>query len=357
MEACITLRQKGPGLIMNIDKNKQYMIEAIVGMVVLITLIIFAIWLLVRKGDGGRIHDGADETAAVEESVTEESPDGEMTAATPAGNDNSVTDMTQEKKGVDLTELERERKLKGTGELPAVYTKGEPLQWTKDDYQLPEIYTCWDNYELEAVTDLINLERVRVITDSLKNSNDFYYYGEMDASGNPDGKGLAVYADNTYYFGQWSNGLRSGEGMWVRIFPDKTGTVNGITGVTWHQYAGRWSNDYPNGQGQENIQYETEEMNVGNDVYPVQNAIGGFKDGFYNGEMYIMTNNGYGSTTDWYGTAKDGAFTYLNEKKGYNGKRAIWKAGDGYETGEQDNCRWILPAENVDYGIAGLKKG
>ncbi len=342
---------------MKMDKNKQYMIEAIVGLVVLITLIVFAIWLLVRKSAGERAHEGSNETVAVEESVASDVTDKEMTDGTTADRGNAVTDITQEKKGVDLTELEREKKIKATGELPAVYTKGEPLQWTLDTYQLPELYTYWDNYELEAVSDLINLERVRKITDSLKGSNDFYYYGDMDASGNPEGKGLAVYADNTYYFGQWSKGLRSGEGMWIRVFPDKPGTVNGITGVTWHQYAGQWSNDYPNGQGQENIQYETEEMNVGTDVYAIQNAIGGFKNGFYNGEMYIMTNDGYGSTTDWYGTAKGGVFTYLNEKKGYNGKRAIWKAGDGYETGENDNCRWIVPAENADYGIAGLKKG
>ena len=341
------------------DKNKQYMIEAVVGLVVLVTLIFFAVWLLLRKGDDKRAVD--EQYVAEQESVQEViNPDtaeaGDVTADTAdAGVKAPAPAANKESKGIDLTEENRKKKTPA-GELSQTYTAGQPLSWTEDTYQLPELYACWDAYELEAVSDLINLDRVRKITDSLKNSNDFYYYGDTDRDGNPEGKGLAVYANNTYYFGSWKKGLRSGEGMWIRLFPDKNGVVNGIKGVTWHQYSGAWSNDYPNGQGQENIQYDPEVLDADKEDYVIQNAIGGFKNGFYNGEMYIMVNDGDGTTTDWYGTAKEGVFTYIGDKKGYAGKRAIWKAGDGYDTGEEDNCHWILPKENSDYGIAGLKK-
>ncbi len=331
------------------DKNKTFLIEAVTGLIVLITLIVFAVWLIVR-GSNPKSGAGDFSEEAVEElslSVQEQSVEA----------DTGKTEATEKtgKSGIDLAEVEQKQKTKATGELPQTYTAGEPREWTEDNYQLPEIYSCWDKYELDAVSDLIRLDRVRKITDSLAGSNDYYYYGDKDDEGNPDGKGLAVYADNTYYFGDYSHGVREGNGMWVRVFPDKPGVVNGIAGVTWHQYAGAWAADHPNGEGQENIQYETEGSDINYETFAVQNAIGGFKDGFYNGDMYIMTNTG-DSSIDWYGTAKKGVFTYVNDKKGYAGKRAIWKAGDGYETGEDENCRWVTPAENEGYGIAGLKK-
>lgn len=335
-----------------LDKNKQFMIEAVVGLIVLVTLIIFAVWLIVRNNNKGT-DDGRQTAVFKQEEMTADIQDTAKEAATeiktaPEGGQAGAT-------GIDLSAVEREKKIKATGELPQVYTAGNPLNWTADNYQMAEIATCWDNYELEAVSDLIKLDRVRKITDSLKGSNDYYYYGTRDADGNPDGKGLAIYADNTYYYGDFKAGLREGQGMWIRVFIDAPGVVNGITGVTWHQYSGRWSNDYPNGEGQENIQYEDNADNTDYEAFAIQNAIGCFADGFYVGNMYIMTRDG-DSTIDWYGNASKGVFEYISDKKGYNGKRAIWKAGDGYTTSEDDNCRWVYPADNADYGIAGLKK-
>ena len=333
-----------------LDKNKQFIIEAVVGLIVLITLIIFAVWLIVRNNNKGVNVDR--EVASYEQQEVTDQVNNNITEDAEALNtkpeEASVT-------GIDLTAKEREKKTKATGELPQVYTPGNPLNWTADNYQMAEIATCWDNYELEAVSDLIRLERVRKITDSLKGSNDYYYYGGRDADGNPEGKGLAIYADNTYYYGDFKHGLREGQGMWIRIFPDQPGVVNGISGVTWHQYSGVWSNDYPNGEGQENIQYEDNAENTEYESFVIQNAIGCFADGFYVGNMYIMTRDG-DSTIDWYGSASKGVFEYISDKKGYNGKRAIWKAGEGYTTGEDDNCRWVYPKDNADYGIAGLKK-
>ena len=332
------------------DKNKQFLIEAIAGLVVLIALIAFAIWLLVRGGTN-KSHDEDENIPRIEEEAGQEQAVTEPEL--PGTEKNGATEVEGTAQGIDLNEVNR-KKTASKDELPQTYTPGSALEWTGDNYQMPELFNCWNNYELDAVTDIVKLERFRKITLSLSDSNDFYYYGEKNGAGKPEGKGLAVYAHDTYYFGEFKNGLREGEGMWVRLFPDVPGTVNGIEGVTWHQYSGKWAGDYPNGEGQENIQYEAE-SDIGFDKYAIQNAIGGFADGFYNGEMYIMTRSG-DSTTDWYGKAKRGIFEYIGDKKGYKDKRAIWQAGDGYETGEEDNMRWILPADNADYGIAGLKK-
>ncbi|MCR5398688.1 MAG: hypothetical protein K6E68_04035 [Lachnospiraceae bacterium] len=339
------------------DKNKQFMIEAIVGCVVLITLIIFAIWLLLRKE---LPTDTAKEIAVEAEDVRETTEpvdmDTENAVSVPdADVTDKTTDVTESdrSKGIDVSKVQRDKKLKGTGELPQVYTPGKALKYSDDDYQMPELYGYWDEYKLDAVSDIIKLERMRKITDKLKGSNDFYYYGDKDAEGRPEGKGLAIYANNTYYFGDWKAGLRSGNGMWVRIFIDEPGVVNGVDGVTWHQYSGEWKDDYPNGSGQENITYE----GACDEEYAIRNVIGGFNYGFYDGEVYVMTDDRKGSSTDWYGNAKRGIFTYIGEKSDSQGKRPIWKAGDGYDTGEEDDCRWIYPSDNADFGIAGLKKG
>ncbi len=333
----------------NLDKNRQFLIEAIAGLVVLIALIAFAVWLLVR-GSGGK--DRGAQTFE-EVSMEEEQPQETVTEPAPDTVKNEPTEDKDKSGGIDLNEVNR-KKTVTREELPQVYTPGEAKEWTEDNYQMPELFNCWANYELDAVTDIVKLDRFRKISAALKDSNDFYYYGEKDNEGRPNGKGLAVYAHDTFYYGEFKNGLREGDGMWVRVFIDEPGVVNGIDGVTWHQYSGNWANDLPNGQGQENMQYSPDAKTTFDD-YAIQNAIGGFVDGFYNGDMYIMTNH-EGSTTDWYGKAKKGVFEYKGDKQGYKGKRAIWEAGEGYETGEEDNMRWILPADNADYGIAGLKK-
>ena len=141
--------------------------------------------------------------------------------------------------------------------------------------------------------------------------------------------------------------------MWLQIFLSDEGVVNGVKGVTEHQYSGTWSNDLPNGAGQEHIEYDYKQIEG---AFVINNAIGDFKDGYYNGKMYIMTVDSLGKTTDWYGNAKAGSFEYLSEKVTVLGKRAIWKVGEGSHTEEEDGCRWIMPEDNNNFGVARLKK-
>lgn len=333
-----------------LDENKKFMAEAIGGIILLLVLIAIAIMLLIRKDEPKEEINYAEVTSQ-DEAIADELEATEVTEATEAIEEVATPEIEESKAAVDLTKENKTTPVKG--ELPQRYTPGNMLEYTADDYQLPELFAYWDNYQLDAVNDLIRLERVRTITDALKNSNDYYYYGSLNSKNLPEGKGLAVYAHNTYYFGEWKNGKRDGNGMWIRIFPDEPGILNGIKGVKEHQYSGNWSADYPDGEGQEHVEYDYSQING---EFVILNAIGSFKEGLYNGDMYIMTVNNNGNTIDWYGTAQMGSFSFLSEKKTTLGKRSIWKAGDGYNTDEEDNCRWIMPKDNKDFGIAGLKK-
>ena len=167
--------------------------------------------------------------------------------------------------------------------------------------QLKEMFTYWADGNTDAVRDLAHLERFEVMSYSLSGSQDFFYYGETTGDGVPNGTGLAVYANDQYYYGEWSEGVRSGKGTWISFYPSYSQYV-----VKEHSYTGEWSGDLPNGQGQEHYDYVSEYMNNA-DIY-LQNAIGGFKDGYYNGDMYIIIVNKNDDATEWDGKCNAGTW-------------------------------------------------
>ena len=167
--------------------------------------------------------------------------------------------------------------------------------------QLEELYTYWSDDNTAAVRDLAHLERFEAMSYQLTGTNDFYYYGETNSDGKPNGTGVAIYGDDQYYYGQWSNGVRSGNGTWISFYPKYSQYV-----VTEHMYSGQWNNDLPNGQGQEHYDYAYDLMNEAD--YYLQNAIGEFINGLYNGEMYIITVDKDEKTIEWVGTCKNGSW-------------------------------------------------
>ncbi|RKM57290.1 hypothetical protein D6853_04560 [Butyrivibrio sp. X503] len=169
------------------------------------------------------------------------------------------------------------------------------------DAQLKEMHDYWAKNNMEAVRELAHLERYEAMSYSLNGSYDFYYYGDKNDDGKPEGKGLAVYANDQYYFGEFKDGKRSGSGSWICFYPSYSGNV-----VTEHTYSGEWAEDRPNGKGQEHYDYDSGRMNT-SDIY-IQNAIGYFKDSYYDKEMYIITVDKTGHTDEWTGTCKEGKF-------------------------------------------------
>ncbi len=169
------------------------------------------------------------------------------------------------------------------------------------DQQMGEMYHYWTDGNMDAVRDLAHLERFEAMSYSLSGTKEFYYYGDVNSEGIPNGNGLACYADDQYYCGQWVNGQRSGDGCWISFYPSYSNYV-----VKEHMYTGQWANDLPNGQGQEHYDYLTDHMNR-EDIY-VQNAIGGFSAGKYNGEMYVITLDADEKTTEWVGTCENGTW-------------------------------------------------
>lgn len=347
-------------------KNK----EVIIGLTALIILCIIAIFLILKRE--------FPQNQKNEVSVEEINMEG---AAHQEGADSYESVKEPHMEGVVAEEdaLEAEEELKNTAELQAAqkkqsssadsmeklglkefadqaggyYTSPQYAEYSGEDmWQLEELFFYWDDYQLEAVDDLIRLPRLRTaFTNELAGTNQFYYYGSFNENGQPDGTGVAVYENNTYYCGEWKNGKRHGKGMWLQIFPDKPSTINGVTGVLEHSYNGQWENDLPNGNGQEHFEYDLEEME-GSDI--ILNVIGSYKDGYYDGELYIMTIEESGNTTDWEANAQKGAFEYFHNRYSTTGKLPVWHRMVEVDEGSQ--YRWLDEPENVNWGISGLKK-
>ena len=84
-----------------------------------------------------------------------------------------------------------------------------------------------------------------------------------------------------------------------------------------------FSND---GQGQEHIEYNKEMLQ---ETENIANVIGEFRDGYYDGEMYIMTITKTNPQIDWMADAEYGVFKPLQNTKNVLGKDPVWrKIGD-----------------------------
>ena len=327
--------------------------EVVIGLIVIIILAVIALSLLIRR----EVQHQKNEpifTAVNDEMTDSNSKQRKEAAAKKTGN---IVIGTTKEGMLEQSETESEREIEINLYDILGNEKYSPCSLTErkqDDGQLKELFEYWDAYKLDAVAELIRLERLQKVSGELEGTNKFYYYGEVDRLGRPNGKGLAVYEDNTYYCGEWRDGLRHGKGMWleVAIYTEENAEYN--LGVIEHSYSGQWSKDLPNGEGQEHFSYDLRLLRQENmkDGKCITNVIGNFKDGYYNGEMYIMTTDAGQKSSDWYGTCENGVWKPI---KIGSTTDAVWESSEKDSNGNP-MFHYLFPKENQNYGIMGLKK-
>ena len=305
------------------DKLK-IMITSLVGVIILSVLIIFLLFkgnsatdsVTVTMGDDPSLLNSVNE-AALEASAgdsadsateaTSITSDSNANASDGAGTDSSEqSNVATTESTVEAVQTEyvpgNEFYIISSADMTNLY---DGVQFDSKA-QLAELMSYWEQGSGEALEDLMALERFEAMSYSLNGTDSFYYYGEVDSDGQPNGTGIACYANDQYYYGGWENGLRSGQGEWFSCYPAYLATDN-VT--AFHIYSGSWAHDLPNGYGQENVEYNSELLN---DRYLYfQNVIGTFSEGLYNGEMYIMLMDSNTNVTEWYGTAVNGSFQLL----------------------------------------------
>lgn len=205
---------------------------------------------------------------------------------------------------------------------------------------------------LSAVRDLIiaeKYEQVNVLMQTAEYQDMLgslqvdgsYYYGERNQEGNRDGMGIAVYRGYYrvyFYYGSWSGGERSGQGLAFSLTPYDPKSPYGF-------YRGEWAHDLPNGKGEERyqvIQSALEEYTGRYSLYQ-----GSYRDGLYDGEIYTEVT--------W---AEDGVESYRGMAE--NG---VWKLHSEVENGEAvilicENSEWpgmvMMLKDNKDQGVIWL---
>lgn len=208
--------------------------------------------------------------------------------------------------------------------------------------QLKEMQTYWEAGNQKALDDLANLDRFIAMSYQLRGTQEFFYYGEKNSNGLPEGKGIAVYADNQYYYGDWKNGVREGKGFWMHYHIHPTDKSNDI--ITYHQYSGEFKNDLPDGEGSEHYDFKTELLKEGTGYN--SNLIGTYQKGLLNGSFYITNVYADNNMKEWNATAKNGSFTYLAQNRDKEGRGPVM-----VDTKDENNYIWMSEKENRNLGV------
>ena len=214
---------------------------------------------------------------------------------------------------------------------------------------LGDLASYWDNYDLDAVDYLIRMEKYQYMSGLLDGSSDYFYVGEENKDGLPHGKGLACYAGNQYYYGDFKDGKREGGGFWYQIFIQDGPYSRANSGIYGHSYQGQWANDLPFGEGQEHLDIDTAYLNG----RIVTNVIGSFINGYYSGEMTVITMDPENGEIGWRGEAING--TWVPIRSGISEDSKKKKQIPVLVNVENDNNYfWMLKDENYGQGITGL---
>ena len=231
---------------------------------------------------------------------------------------------------------------------------GEAMKAGKTDYskiefhkeeQLRDMMSYWADNNQKAINDLVYLDHYVAMSYSLRGTNDFYYYGDQNSSGKPEGKGIAVYADNRYYYGDWKDGKRSGQGTWMHFHIHFEKNTDDL--YTAHQYTGSWANDLPDGEGSEHYDYDMSLLKERQGYNA--NLIGSYSAGLIHGDFYMTNIYSDGSSKEWNGKAEHGSWVYMSKNKDKKGNRPVL-----VETTNPDNYIWMHPNNNINIGVPCL---
>lgn len=220
--------------------------------------------------------------------------------------------------------------------------------YTKE-FILKEAYPYFADNKQDAIWDLAHLKRYVKLSGGLEGTGDYYYQGDVDSDGKPHGTGLAIYEKNSYYFGEWSHGMRSGEGTWFRFYINQKNKQNAMGVYMSHIYAGKWADNLPNGEGAEHYDVDVSKL-APTQGRILQNVVGSFENGLYDGDMYANTVDYTGNVQEWDGIAENGVFKLWQDMSAI-GECAVWRYRDDHSVYLD-----IDKSENKNQGMRELLK-
>ena len=335
--------------------QKPYMTPVLIGIIIL--LLICIIVLLVFMPRSSEQTDSSASLEKLQQDITDyakEQKENEISASASGQaivipSTEESTDNTEEETA-ETTEETTSTITSNDADKTAIVVDVEDendVSYTKE-YILNEAYPYFADNNQEAIWDLAHLKRYVKLSAELKDSNSYYYQGDVNAQGQPEGTGLAIYEDNSYYYGGWSNGVRSGEGTWFHFYIGQKDDANQYGKYTAHSYSGKWANDLPNGDGAEHYDVDISKLKVRERI--LQNVIGNFTNALYDGDMYANTVDYTGNVEEWSGITKNGVFTLWRDMSAI-GECSVWQ-----KTEDTSVYMDIDKSQNKNQGIRELLK-
>lgn len=179
-----------------------------------------------------------------------------------------------------------------------------------------------DNPDYDAIKDLIRTEQYVDFADEVIGDDNSFYLGDEDENGNRQGKGIALYADGYYYYGDFVNNIRSGNGIYIRAVYSESSALGSYV------YEGSWENDMPNGEGVATTSYYKDKISSAELVKQV--IEGNYSNGLEHGAMKLTgTKKGGGSVSYSYKATDGIAEKISDEDSGIKGQYVIAKSKDG----------------------------
>ena len=207
----------------------------------------------------------------------------------------------------------------------------------RNDALLEPLFALFASGDLDGAAALMRQSEYIALSESLAGSCAAY---------ERDGYCVAVYADQYYYYGGWSNGTRTGHGVWMRaVYGDDTRTAR-------YLYDGEWANDAPNGSGMITETNDLSKVELDADhTYPTDITVaGGFKDGMYDGAITLTWHMNSGETHIWNLTAASGVYVEQPIPERFQAHREYMREDEYFVGVSQDDADlwWSARVNAVD---------
>jgi hypothetical protein len=161
---------------------------------------------------------------------------------------------------------------------------------------LQPLFELFSQGDIDAAKELMRQEDYRELSNTLQDGFLAFEDGV--------GTAVAVYPDQFYYYGQWTNGQRNGEGLWLRAAYDSDSNMES------YQFTGTWENDLPNGAGKIVVNKDASKIRLetGSSTSVCTETDGSFKAGLFDGVIQETWQMNTGNVHVWNITAVDGVY-------------------------------------------------
>lgn len=187
---------------------------------------------------------------------------------------------------------------------------------------LSKVFNCFEAGDMDDVKELLRTQEIIDFADEIVSEDVSYYYGSKDADGNRQGKGIAMYINGYFYYGDFANNMRSGEGTWMRAVYAESSAIGSYI------FKGTWADDKPNGPGEATSNFYKDKISANEMVKQV--IKGEYKDGLEEGSMNLSGATKGGASVNYtYKTEGGIAVQSSKDNSGIKGQYIIAKSSDG----------------------------